>query len=45
MAFSIMGTKLYIPAVNLWTQDNASQYNNWNQDLNVQLIGININQK
>ena len=40
-----MGRKLYIPAVTLWTQDNASQCDNWNQDLSVQLVGININQK
>ena len=40
--FAITDTKLYVPVVNLSTQDNAKLLE---QVLNEQLIGTNMNQK
>ena len=40
-------TKLYVPVVPLSSHYNTNQdyTNNWNQDVNAKLAGININQK
>ena len=41
--FAIIDTKLYVPVVNLSTEDNAKLQKNWNHDSTAQLIGKNIN--
>ena len=41
--FAIADTKLYIPVITLWTQDNYHKNSGW--VLKEQLTGININLK
>ena len=42
---AIIVTKLYVSVVTLSIDDNAKYYSNWNQILEEQLTGTNINYK